>query len=73
MLSLRTDRSDLVADVLLLVLVVVHLPHAERVPDLRRVPQPRVEDALHRVPGHVGRRQGEKTWNKDREIEAKIK
>ena len=44
------------AAVVFLVLVGVHLTHPERVPDVGLVPEVRMQDALDRVSGDVGRR-----------------
>ncbi len=56
-----THRSHGISDVLLLVLVLVDVSDAERVPELGLVPEARVQHALHRVARHVGRRQGQET------------
>ena len=72
---------DGISDIFLLVLVVKTLSPAvgsseaqlsisdtERVPQRGLVPQPGVEDTLHRVAGHVRGRKGQETWTKIEEM-----
>ncbi len=60
-------RSDLVPHVVLLVLVLQDVSHAQRVQEGRGVPDVGVEDALHGVAGHVRRGQRQKTWRQEEE------
>ena len=52
----------MVSYVVLLILVLVDVPDAERVPQGGGVPQAGVQHAFNGVPGHVRGGEGKETW-----------